>query len=180
MTFLVAELVGAGFEYLEVIVAWQPFNAVGAGHPHLVFRLGIVRLELSQGQRPVEQVGALDLAIMCQRLELVLLEAQGRTGPVCRRAAHCLDDPGGQVGKVLRDAPAAASRAVVKPGKLGKTVPFVVDEILVFNTRTGLEHDDVDALLRQLVAERPAAGTRTDDDDHTVVVEIIRAVMVSS
>ncbi len=112
---------------------------------------------------------------MRQRLELVFLEAQGRTGPVRRRTAHCLDDPSRKVGKVLRDTPAAAGRAVVEPGELGEAVPFVVDEILVFDTRTGLEHDDVDAFLRQLVAERAAAGTRADDDDHTVVVEIIRS-----
>src|SRR5690606_2546289 len=92
-----------------------------------------------------------------------------------RGAAHRLDDPGRQVRKVLRHAPAADGRAMIEPGELGETVPLVVDEILVFDARAGFEDDDVDALLRQFVAERAAAGARTYDDDHTVVVEIVRS-----
>jgi hypothetical protein len=36
--------------------------------------------------------------------ELVLLEAQGRAGPMHRRAADRLDDPGRQVGEVASRA----------------------------------------------------------------------------
>ena len=38
--------------------------------------------------------------------------------------------------------------------------------------RAGFEHDDLDALLRQLVGERAAARTRADDDDDRVVAEV--------
>ena len=44
----------------------------------------------------------------------------------------------------------------------------------------GFEHDDVDALLGELVAERAAAGARSDDDDDAVVAQIKFAAMVSS
>lgn len=56
MAFLVAELVGTGFHNLEIIVAGQTFNAVGAGDPHLVLGLGVVRLQIGQRDRPVEQI----------------------------------------------------------------------------------------------------------------------------
>ena len=38
--------------------------------------------------------------------------------------------------------------------------PFVVDEVGVLEARPGLEHDDIDAVLAELVGKRPAAGAR--------------------
>ncbi len=174
MAFLVAELVGAGLEDLEIVVARKPLDAVGAGNAHLVLGLGVVGLEIGKRYRPVEQVGALDLAVVGQILEFVLLETQRRTGPVRRGPADRLDDPCGQVGEILGDPPSTACCAIVQPGKLRETFPLVVDEIFMLDARTGFENDDIDALLRQLVAQSAAAGTGTDDDDHAVVVEIVR------
>ncbi len=88
------------------------------------------------------------------------------------RPADRFDDPGRQVRKVPGDAPVARGRALVLPGKLGKGIPLVVDEILVFVACARLQDDDVDALLREFVAERAAAGAGADDDDNAVVLQI--------
>ena len=58
MDLLVAEPLGAGVQHLEVVVAGQARDAVGPRHAHLVLGLGVVGLELGQGHRPVEQIGA--------------------------------------------------------------------------------------------------------------------------
>lgn len=172
VAFLVAELVGAGLQHLEIVVARQSRPVIGAGDAHLGFGLGIVGLHLGQRDRPVEQVGAFQFAVGRKRLELVFLEAQRRSGPVGRRTADRLDDPGRQVRKILGHAPVAGGGALVLPGKLGERIPLVVDKILVFVTRAGFQDDDVDTLLGKFVAERAAAGARADDDDHAVVVQI--------
>ena len=172
VTFLVAELVGSGLQHLEVVVAGQTWDVVGTRHPHLVFGLGVIWFEFSKGDRPVEQVGALDLAIGGECLEFVFLQAQRGTGPMRGGSTHRLDDPGRQVGKVLRDTPVARSRAHVLPGELGETVPLVVDEVVIFVARSCFEDDDVDALLGKFVAERAAAGTRADDDDHAIILQV--------
>ena len=172
MHVLVAELLRAGLQHLEIVVAGQAGNAVGAGHAHLVLGLGVPRLHLGERDRPVQQVGAGDVAVGALGLELVLVEAQRGAGPVRRRAADRLDDPGRQVGEVLGDAPAARRGAHVGPGELGEALPFVVDEVLDLDARAGFEDDDLDALLRELVAERAAAGAGADDHDHAVVIQI--------
>ena len=88
------------------------------------------------------------------------------------RSADGLDDPGRQVGEVLVDPPAAGGRAHIRPGELGEAWPFVVDEIRELDAFARFQHDDFDALLRQLVAERSAARARPYDDDDAVVVLI--------
>jgi hypothetical protein len=107
VALLVAELVGARLEHLEVVVARQPYDAVRAGDPHAVLSLVVVGLEVGEADRPVEQACTLDFAIDRPRLELVLLEAQAGAGPVHGRAADRLDDPGGQAGEVLGHPPRA-------------------------------------------------------------------------
>ncbi|ESZ10363.1 hypothetical protein X735_28970 [Mesorhizobium sp. L2C085B000] len=77
-----------------------------------------------------------------------------------------------QIRKILRHPPVAGRRALVRPGELAEGTPLVIDEILVFVTRAGLEDDDIDAFLGEFVAERAAAGAGADDHDHAVVVEI--------
>ena len=88
------------------------------------------------------------------------------------RATDGLDDPGGQVGKILRDAPASRGGAHVGPGELGKALPFIIDEVLQLDARAGFKDHDLDALLRKLVAERSAARAGADDDDHAAVIQI--------
>ena len=39
--------------------------------------------------------------------------------------------------------------------------------------RPGLQHDDLDALLTELVGQGPAPGARAHDDDDVVVVEAV-------
>src|SRR6202040_4466094 len=43
MNFLVAELSGAGLQHLEIVIARQSRNIVGAGDAHLVLGLGVPR-----------------------------------------------------------------------------------------------------------------------------------------
>jgi hypothetical protein len=118
MDFLIAELLCTRFEHLEIVVAGETRDVVGARRAHLVFGLGVPGLHLGERQRPVEQIGAGHVAIGGLGLELVILETQRRAGPVDRRAADRLDDPGGQAGKVGGDAPASRRRALVEPGQL--------------------------------------------------------------
>src|SRR5690606_6411540 len=68
---------------------------------------------------------------------------------------------------------ATGGRAVVEPGDLGKALPLVIDEIVVFDAAACLEDDDIDALLGEFVAKRATTGARADDDDNAVVVELI-------
>lgn len=172
VAFLVAELVGASLQQLEIIVARQPRPVIGAGDAHLGFGLGVIRLHLGQRHRPIEQVRALYLAVGRGGLELMLLEAQRSAGPVRGRAADRFHDPGRQVRKIPGYAPVARSRALVFPGELGKGVPLVIDEVVEFVACAGLQDDDVDALLGEFIAERAAAGPRADDDDQIVVFQI--------
>ena len=86
--------------------------------------------------------------------------------------AQCVVEPptaltiqAGRLGKSLAHAPGARRGAHVRPGELGEALPFVVDEVLDLVARAGLEHDHLDALLRELVGERAAAGAGADDDD---------------
>jgi len=55
---------------------------------------------------------------------------------------------------------------------LGEARPFVVDEVREVVALARFNDDDLHALLRQLVAERPAAGARSHDNDDAVVVQI--------
>ena len=48
MAVLVAELHGAVVHHLEVVVARQARNAVGAGHPELVLGLVVIGLHVGQ------------------------------------------------------------------------------------------------------------------------------------
>jgi len=95
------ELLGAGLHHLEIVVARQSRNVVGAGDAHLVFGFGVPRLHFRQRDRPVEQVGARHIAIGASDPELVLVEPQRRAGPVDGRSADRFDDPRRQVGKSL-------------------------------------------------------------------------------
>ena len=118
--FLVAQLGGAGVHHLEVVVAGQPWDAVGACHAHLVFSAAVVGLKLLQSHWPIHQVGTLDITVGGAHLELVLLEAQRCASPVRRGTAHGLANPGGQSGEVFRDAPSARCGSRVQPSQLAE------------------------------------------------------------
>src|SRR6185369_15947921 len=63
VTVLVAELLGAGLQDLEVVVAGQPRNLVGPRDTHAILGPRVIRFEFLEGDRPVEQGSARDLAI---------------------------------------------------------------------------------------------------------------------
>ena len=170
--FLVAHRLGAGRQDLVVVVAGQARDAVGARDAHLGLGLGVVGLKFLQGDRPVQQVGAGQVAVMGAGLELVLLEAQAGARPVDGRAADRLDDPGRQAGEVLGDPPASRRGPLVEPAYLGEGLPLVVDEFLRLDARSRFQDHHLDALLGQFVAQRAAAGPGAHDHHDAVVVEV--------
>ena len=88
-------------------------------------------------------------------------------------AAHGLDDPGWQAGKVLGHAPVAAGGAGIQPGQLAKAFPFIIDIILRQVAPARLERHDLDSLLRQLVGQRAATGPGPHDDDDGIVSQFV-------
>ncbi len=74
--FLVADFLGASRKDLVVVIARETRNAVGTGGSHLVFGASVVRFKVFECNGPVEQIGASDIAVVCARLEFVLLKAQ--------------------------------------------------------------------------------------------------------
>ena len=172
MDLLVAKLLRARLEDLEIVAARQAGPVARTGDAHLVLGLGVIGLEIGEGDRPVEKIGAGNMAVGRRLLELVLLEAKGCARPVGRRSADGLDDPGWQVGEVLVNPPAAGGRPHICPRELSEARPFIVDEIREVQALARFEHDDFDAFLRQFVAKRAAARARSYDDDDAVVVLI--------
>src|SRR5215472_3542464 len=73
---LVSRARGAVVHDLEVVVAGQARNIVGARHAHLVLGLGVVRLELGERERPVEQVRAAYSRVMGLGLEFMFLQTE--------------------------------------------------------------------------------------------------------
>src|SRR5436305_2379092 len=91
--FLVSKAFGARGHDLEIVISRQTWDAVGAGYAHLVLGARIVGLEFLERARPVEQIGAGDIAVDSADAEFVVLETQRCAGPVDRGAAHSLADP---------------------------------------------------------------------------------------
>ena len=180
MDFLVAELFGAGLHHLEIVVARQSRNIVGAGDAHLVLGLGVPRLHFGERDRPVEQVGAGQIAIHAADPEFVLVEPQRCARPMHRRSADRFDDPGRHIGEIPGDAPVARGRAHIRPCQLREAFPLIVDEILQLGARAGLEDHDLDAFLGEFVAERSAAGAGAHDYNNTIVIQIEFCHVMSS
>ena len=107
----VAKLFRARLEDLEIVAARQAGPVARTGDAHLVLGLGVIGLKIGEGDRPVEKIGARNMAVDGRFLEFVLLEAKGSARPVGRRSADGLDDPGRQVGKILVNPPAPESSA---------------------------------------------------------------------
>ena len=170
--FLVAQLGRTGVHDLEVVVAGQARNTVGACHTHFVFGLGVVGLQVFEGDGPVQQIRARHIAVHRLDSELMLLETQGCASPVGGGAAHGFANPGGQAGKVFGNAPRSGSGACVQPCQLHKRLPLVVDEACARLGCAGLQHHDLDAFLAQFVGQCAAARARADDDDYRVVRKI--------
>src|SRR5690606_29103992 len=96
---------------------------------------------------PVEQVGILELSVMGSCLELVLLKTQGGASPVRRGAAHCLADPGRQIGKILGNAPGAGCGSLVQPRQLAERLPFILNKRRCALPRSRFQQYNADTLL---------------------------------
>src|SRR6202046_1929387 len=97
-----------------------------------------------------------------------------------RRSADRFDDPGGQIGEILGDAPIARGRGHVGTSALREALPLIVDEILQLGARAGLQDHDLDALLGEFVAERSTSGTGAHDYNNTIVIQIEFCHVISS
>ena len=172
--FLIAEPGGAVVHHLEVVVARQARDAIGARDAHLVFGFGVIRLQLLERERPIQQIRSLEVAVERPGLKFMLLEAQRSAGPVRACTSNRLADPGREFRKILGNAPASGGRALVEPSQLAEGLPFIIDEAGIRLLAACFQHDDLDAFLAQLVGQRAAAGARTDDHDDRVIAEIKR------
>ena len=171
MHLLVTERLGPRFEDLVVVAPRKPFAAAGAGHAQLGFRLVVPGRHFRGVDGPVQKVRPLHVPVGGLRLPLMVLETQRRAGPMGRRPADSLDDPGRKPGEVFRHAPVAAGRAGIEPGQLPETLPLVVDVVFRQITPAGFQSDDTDAFLGQFVGEDAATGARSDNDDDAVVIQ---------
>src|SRR4029077_8937488 len=63
MTFLVTELVRASLEDLEIVAPRQAWPVACAGDTHLILGLAVVGLKVGEGDRPIEKVGAWNMAV---------------------------------------------------------------------------------------------------------------------
>ena len=165
----VADALGPLEQHLGVVVRLVVGHAVGTGDADVLLGAVVVRLHLGQRDRPVEQGRAGDLPVHGPGPELVLLEPRAAARPVHRRAADALAVPRRQVREVVGEPVGALGLAQVEPRELQERGPLVVDVLLGLEALAGLEHDDVDALLRELVGEGSATGPGADDDDDRVV-----------
>jgi hypothetical protein len=167
---LVAGAPGAVRHHLEVVVGGQRRVAVRAREPELALGAFVVRLEVVEADRPVEQAGPVDRAVLGADPELPVLEARGAAGPVDGRAADRLARPGRQTREVLGDLPRAGRRALVEPRELVERRPLVVDELLGRVVLPRLQQHHSGPVPAQLAGERAPAGAGADDRDDVAVV----------
>ena len=139
---LVSHALGARSHDFEVVIARQTRDVVSSGHAQLVLGARIVWLHLPERNRPVEQIGAFDVAVDGARPELVFLEAQRCAGPVHGRAAHGLTHPQRQCRIEI-----AGAYALVEPTQPAEHGGIVVDDVGERETRPGLQAHHIDAAL---------------------------------
>ena len=163
---LVADAPGAVAHHLEVVVGRQGRDPVRARDARPVLGPLVVGLEVRQADRPVEEAGALDRPVFGVDPELPVLEARAAPRPVHGRAPNRLTRPGGPVRGVLgvpdeSDVVRSSSHeAWLNAARL------VIDEVLRLVVLASFEQDDLDALLAELIGERPATRAGADHDDH--------------
>ena len=159
-------------QHLVVVGRRMAGDAMGAGYAQLVLRAGVVGVQVVQRDRPVQQAGAVDVAIDRAGGEFVRLDAEAQAVPVHRRAADRLDRPGGLVGGQARGRPVAGGHPLVQPAQLLEGGQLVVVEVVDVEARAGFQHHHIDAALAQLVGHRAAAGAGADNHHHRVVGQL--------
>ena len=164
---LVADALRARGQHFVVVVAGQPRDAVRAGDAELVLGLVVERLEFLEAQRPVQQVGALDLAVDRARLELVFLEAQRGAGPVHGGAADRLADPERQAG-IER----AGADALVEPAQPAEHRVVVVDDVAQPSRGPASRQTTSMPFCASSFDECAAAGAGADHHNDGVVLQI--------
>ena len=156
----ISHALGASRHHLEIVVARETRDVVRAGDAQLVLGARIEELELLQRDRPVEKIGARDIAVDGARAKLVLLEAQRRASPMHRRPANGLADPERQCRVKI-----ASADALVEPAQAAEHGGVVVDDVGDVEPRSRLQTHHIDAALGELVGQRSAARARTDHHD---------------
>jgi hypothetical protein len=125
-------------EHAIVVRRGQRRHVTAMCDAHAPLGARVVRLQLRQRERPVEQVRAVDVSVFGWHAELVLLEARAHAGPVTRGAADQLAHVRGRRGPVDGDAPRARRGARIQPRHLLERGPLVVDEVVVRHERRRL------------------------------------------
>src|ERR1700738_1126565 len=102
----------------------------------------------------------------------MLLETQRAAPPMHCCPANDFANPRGKVRRILRDLPGSRRGPSIEPSQLSKRLPLIINMLLPFNPRSGLENQRTNPLLSQFVSERTSSSTRADNQNHATVIQI--------
>ena len=154
MDALVADFLRRGVHHFEVIRGGHPGIAVAPGHHQPPLRQLVVALELLVGDGPVDKRAASHGAVGAARPDFPWPDTGRGRGPMNRRAANRLADPGRQAGEVFRNAPGSGLRALIEPGQLAERFTWHLREARQRLALTRLQQDHLDATASQLMRQR--------------------------
>src|SRR5262249_2096701 len=100
-------------------------------------------------------------------------QAQRGSRPVDSRPAHRLADPRREVREVFRHPPGPGSGTFVEPCELIECKPLLVAKRGGGLALARFQQDDREAFLAELVSKSAAAGARTNNHDHRVIIRCI-------
>src|SRR5271166_1809579 len=87
------------------------------------------------------------------------------------RPANDFANVGGKIWRILGNSPGSRSGPFIEPSQLSKRLPLIINMLLPFNPRSGLENQSVNPLLSQFVPERTTSSTRADNQHHATVIQ---------
>src|SRR5699024_11309340 len=137
-------------EHLIVVVRRLCGPAVSMGDPHGDLSLLVVGAQLPQRNRPVEQVGSVEITVGAAGVELVGLEPRAGPRPMRGRSPHCLDGPGRQCREIVVESPTAGCRSLIAPRHLPEGLPLVVDVVVSGEMWPRFQHYGLYSPLAQL------------------------------
>src|SRR5271166_3209927 len=102
----------------------------------------------------------------------MLLGPQRAAPPMHRRAANDFANIRGKIWRILGNPPGSRSGPFIKPSQLCKRLSLIINMLLPFNPRSGLENQRANPLLCQFVSQRTTSSTRANNQHHATVIRI--------
>src|ERR1700736_999120 len=102
----------------------------------------------------------------------MLLETQRAAPPMDCCSADDFANPRGKVRKIFGDPPGSRRGTFIEPSQLGKRLPLIINMLLPFNPRSGLENQRANPLPSQFVSECTSSGARADNQHQATVIQI--------